>query len=64
MHPVKGGCLLGQLRQESRGVAAENTKFRDCKGNEADVGRLFTPLRTSRTWSSQHGVEPLRETRG
>jgi hypothetical protein len=30
--------MLGPLRQESRGVAAENTKFRDCKGNEADVG--------------------------
>jgi hypothetical protein len=38
MHPFsRGGCLLGQLHQESRGVAAKSTKFRDCKGNEADV---------------------------
>jgi hypothetical protein len=44
MHSFKGGCLLGPLRQESRGVAAESTKFRDCKGNEADVGRLLPPF--------------------
>jgi hypothetical protein len=37
MHPFRGGCLLGQLRQESRGVTAESTKFRDCKGNETDI---------------------------
>jgi hypothetical protein len=37
MHPFRGGCLLGELCQESRGVAAESTKFRDSKGNEADV---------------------------
>jgi hypothetical protein len=28
-HPFRGGCLIGQLRQESRGVAAESTKFRE-----------------------------------
>jgi hypothetical protein len=44
MHPFRGGCLLGQLRQESRGVAAESTKFRDGKGNEADVGATPHPL--------------------
>jgi hypothetical protein len=38
MHPFRGGCLRGELRQESRGVAAESTEFRDCKGNETDVG--------------------------
>jgi hypothetical protein len=38
MHPFRGDCLLGKLRRESRGVAAESTKSRDCKGNEADVG--------------------------
>jgi hypothetical protein len=37
--------MLGQLRQESRGVAADSTKFRDCKGNEADVGATPRPLR-------------------
>jgi hypothetical protein len=45
MHPFTGGCLLGKLRQESRGVAAESTKFRDCKRNEADVGAIPHPLR-------------------
>ena len=44
MHPFRGGSLLGQLGQESRGVAAESTKFRDCKGNEADVGATPHPL--------------------
>jgi hypothetical protein len=29
-HLFRGGCMLGHLRQESRGVAAESTKlFRD-----------------------------------
>jgi hypothetical protein len=45
MHPLRGGCLLGQLRQESRGVAAESTEFRDHKGNEADVRATPHPLR-------------------
>jgi hypothetical protein len=37
--PFRGGGVLGQLRQEIRGVAAHSTKFRrDCRGNEADVG--------------------------
>jgi hypothetical protein len=45
MHPFRGGCLLGQLRQESRGVAAESTKFRDHNGNEAGVGANPHPLR-------------------
>jgi hypothetical protein len=45
MHPFRGGCMLGQLRQESRGVAAESTKFRDCEGNETDVGATPLPLR-------------------
>jgi hypothetical protein len=36
--------MLGQLRQESRGVAAESTKFRDYKGNEADVWATPRPL--------------------
>jgi hypothetical protein len=44
MHPSTCGCLLGQLRQESRGVAAESTKFCDCKGNETDVGATPHPL--------------------
>jgi hypothetical protein len=44
MHPFKYGCMLGQLRPESRGVAAESTKFRDCRGNEADVGATPHPL--------------------
>jgi hypothetical protein len=36
--------MLGQLRQESRGVAAKSTKFRDCKGYmERLSGRLLTP---------------------
>jgi hypothetical protein len=43
MHPFRGGCLLGKLRQEIRVVAAESTKFRDCKGNKADAGRLLCP---------------------
>jgi hypothetical protein len=38
MHPFRGGYMLGQLRQESRGVAAESTKLCDNKRNEADVG--------------------------
>jgi hypothetical protein len=52
MHPFRGGCLLGQLRQESRGVVAESTKFRQCgcKGDSSP------PPSTCRTWSSQHGV--------
>jgi hypothetical protein len=41
---IRSGCLLGQLRQESRGVAAESAKFRDCKGNEAYVGATTHPL--------------------
>jgi hypothetical protein len=45
MHPFRGGCLLGPLRQESRGVTAESTKVRDCKGNEADVGATPHPFR-------------------
>jgi hypothetical protein len=45
MHPFRGSCVLGQLRQESRGVAAESTKSRDCKGSEADVGPTPHPLR-------------------
>jgi hypothetical protein len=45
MHPFKGGCLLGQLRQKSRGVAAERTKFRAYKGNEVDVMATPHPLR-------------------
>jgi hypothetical protein len=45
MHPLRGGYMLGQLRQESHGVAAESTKFRYCKGNEADVGATPHPLR-------------------
>jgi hypothetical protein len=44
MHPFRGGCLPGQLRQKSRGVAAVNTKFRDCKGNEAEDGATPHPL--------------------
>jgi hypothetical protein len=44
MHPFRGGCLLGHLRQESRGVAAESTKFHDCKGSEVDVGATPHPL--------------------
>jgi hypothetical protein len=44
MHPFRGGCLIGQLIQESRGVAAESIKFRDRKGNEADVGATPRPL--------------------
>jgi hypothetical protein len=38
MHPLRGGYVLGQLSQKSRGVAGESTKFHDRKGNEADVG--------------------------
>jgi hypothetical protein len=45
MHPFRGGCLLGHLRKESRGVAAHSTKFHDCKWNEADVGATPHPLR-------------------
>jgi hypothetical protein len=45
MHFFRCGCLLGHLRQESRGVAAESMKFRDCKGNETDVGATPHPLR-------------------
>jgi hypothetical protein len=44
MHPFRCGCLLGQLRQESSGVAAGSTKFRDCKGNETDVGATSHPF--------------------
>jgi hypothetical protein len=44
MHPFRGGCLLGHLRQESRGVPAESAKFRDCKGNEAGVTATPLPL--------------------
>jgi hypothetical protein len=44
MHPFRGGCMLGSLRQESRGVAAESTKFREYKGNETDVGATPHPL--------------------
>jgi hypothetical protein len=29
MHPFSGGCLLGMLRQESRGVAAKSAKFHE-----------------------------------
>jgi hypothetical protein len=39
MHPCRGGC------QKSRCVAADNTKLRDRKGNEADVGMTAEPLR-------------------
>jgi hypothetical protein len=45
MHPFRGGCLLGQLSQESRGVAAESTKVRGRKGNEVDVRATPLPLR-------------------
>jgi hypothetical protein len=45
MHPFRGDCLLGELRQEGRGVAAESTKFRDCKGSEVDVWATPHPLR-------------------
>jgi hypothetical protein len=44
MPPFKGSCLLGHLRQESRGVAAESTEFRDCKGNVADAGATPHPF--------------------
>jgi hypothetical protein len=44
VHPFRGGgCMHGQLSQKNRIVAAESTKFRDNKGNEADVGGLLTP---------------------
>jgi hypothetical protein len=45
MHPFRGGCLLDQLVQKSRGGAAESTNFRDRKGNEVDVGATPHPLR-------------------
>jgi hypothetical protein len=45
MYPFRGGCLLGQLRQESRGVAAESTELCECKGNEAGVWATPHPLR-------------------
>jgi hypothetical protein len=41
----RGGCLLGQLRKVSRGVAAESNKFRDCKGSKAGVRATPLPLR-------------------
>jgi hypothetical protein len=37
--------MHGQLYQKRRGVAAESTKFRDRKGNEADVKATAHPLR-------------------
>jgi hypothetical protein len=63
-HPFRGGCLLGVLFLESRGVAPESTKFRDCKGNEAYVGAtpseyfsnlVFSPRR--RATSGDGGLE-------
>jgi hypothetical protein len=39
MHSFRGGCLRASF------VAAESTKFRNCKGSEADVGATPHPLR-------------------
>jgi hypothetical protein len=41
--PFRGGCLPSKLSKKNRGVPAKNTKFRDRKGNEADVGAPFQP---------------------
>jgi hypothetical protein len=45
MYPFEGGCLLGQSYQKRRCVAAENTKIRDRKENEAYVGATPHPFR-------------------
>jgi hypothetical protein len=45
MHPFRGGFMIGQLRRKSRGVDAESAKFRDRKGNEADIGATHHPVR-------------------
>jgi hypothetical protein len=37
VHSFRGGCMNGQLCPKGRGVADESTKFRDHKGDEADV---------------------------
>jgi hypothetical protein len=40
MHPFRGGCLLGELRQESRGVAAERVDvwlFIDLSNHEIEL---------------------------
>jgi hypothetical protein len=44
VHPFSGGCQLGQLCPKIRGVTADIAKFRDRKGNEADVGVTPHPL--------------------
>jgi NAD(P)H-nitrite reductase large subunit len=47
MHPSRGvrACLASSVCNKSRGVATECTKFRDRKGDEADVGATPHPLR-------------------
>jgi hypothetical protein len=63
MHPFfRGGCLLGELRQKRCGVDAKIPVT--AKGMKRMLGRLLTPPSTSRTLSSQHGVERFRETGG
>jgi hypothetical protein len=37
VHPFRGDCLSYQLYQKGRGMAVENTKFRDRKENEAEI---------------------------
>jgi hypothetical protein len=66
--------MLGQLRQESRGVAAESTKSCDSKGSETDVGATPHPpseyfsnlvfLARRRATSGDGGLDAMDKGRG
>jgi hypothetical protein len=62
MHPLRGGCMPCQFCQKAVAWPPRAPNSVTTEGMKRMSGQLLTPPISFQTWSSQHGLERLRET--